>query len=117
MQGGVDAAARAADLRQRGAGLGHGGVQVGHAQVAVAALGEAKVVVRVDILGPENGRVGLRLVVLADIGNGGALDAQRGAVAALVAAKDGDFAVAGNQRGGDESGDEDLSEHFVVDEI
>lgn len=109
----LDGRVAGADLGKGRARKGHGLGQVGELVVA-SFVSEAKVVVGIDVLGPEDGGVGLSHIVWAFLSNDGASDAKRGTIATEVASQNIDFAVGGNERSsGQRAGDDDLSVHSI----
>lgn len=105
--GAADGAA-AGDLGQSVAAEGHALCEVGELVVAGTALGEANVIVGGNVLGPEDGRVDLGLVVGAGAGDHAALNAQGSSVATRVSANNCNLAVSGNEGGGRKGKDEGL---------
>lgn len=105
--GAADGAA-AGDLGQGGAAQRHALGEVGELIVAGAALCEANVVIGGNVLGPEDGRVDLSLVIGSGAGDHSTLNTEGGSVTAGIAGDSCDLAVGGNERGGREGEDKGL---------
>lgn len=109
VEGAGDGAAVGGDLGEGGAGESHGRLGAGLDVVVTLAVGAAASIGGVTL---EDGGVRLSDLVLAGTGDHSALDTEGGTVATGITSCDGDLAVGGNERGGCESDDEDLGEHF-----
>lgn len=117
------------DLSQGVAGQGHGGLGArldvivsllrGLLVFNIALLGRIEgsthpigLATSISLVALEDGGIRLGDLVLARAGNHTTLDAQSSAVATGITSCNCDLAVGGNQRGGGESNEEDLGEHF-----